>query len=461
MPSLEKIRELVDTIVIVMMENRSFDHILGHLSHQDYDNRQSVNGLRAPLRRPDYANPSSDGELYFPFVMPVDRYLPTDPPHNRKQIQVQMARANNIYTMSGFVKAYHKRTRSRTETPEVMGFFSPDHVPITNFLADNYAVCDRWFAPFPASTQPNKLMAFTGDSTIDENKLILPRPENLLFDWLTAHKIRWRVYYDGLLSYFLLVSMFEEFLSDDFRRLEALSMDVKEEPDDEFPQVIVIEPSYEDLPHIGSDQPNDNHAPLPVGPGEQFLRRVYRALIVNPARWEKTVMIVTHDEHGGFFDHEPPLQIPYSPPNEEYTPFKTTGPRVPAIIVSPMVTSRHVYSGNMDHTSILQFIAEMFDPNEFYSQTVNDRKNNHEDKIQSVSKVLNRDTPRIRKQVVIPDPIHSVAMFDETATPEKDKTELRRMFEEAAVKLMDTHTDKTKVKVPKLWEWRLTRHEGS
>lgn len=131
-----------------------------------------------------------------------------------------------------------------------------------------------------------------------------------------------------------------------------------------MPQVIFIEPEYTDGPHF---DPNDDHPPTGIAKGQVFLAGIYAALIANPQRWQNTLMLVTYDEHGGFFDHVAPLSIPG---NAGGTSFATTGIRVPALIVSPHVAPGTVYSGALDHTSILQFLADRFTPGKDYSPAV-------------------------------------------------------------------------------------------
>ena len=124
-------------------------------------------------------------------------------------------------------------------------------------------------------------------------------------------------------------------LNQNFRWFDELASDFQIEPDSTFPQVILIEPAYDDDPF--ALHPDDNHPPLPMGPGEVFLSRVYKAVTSNPQRWARTVLLIYYDEHGGFFDHLPPLPVHTPAPNAEYPEFQTTGPRIPAIVVSPLV----------------------------------------------------------------------------------------------------------------------------
>src|SRR3989442_5669427 len=143
--------------------------------------------------------------------------------------------------------------------------------------------------------------------------------------------------------------------------MRQLPSDIASDDDDEVPQVIFIEPEYGDSPvHFGF-APNDNHPPDPIGPGEHFLRDIYVALSSSP-RWAQTMLVVIHDEHGGFFDHVAPLpvKIPVPVGALYQEPFVTTGVRVPALIASPFVRGGTCYRGNLDHTSLLQLFAEKF-----------------------------------------------------------------------------------------------------
>ncbi len=455
MPALDlkQIRKLVDTVVLVMMENRSFDHMLGHLSYRQFDTGLQVDGLRDPLDQPAYENPYAT-QPYYPFTM-RDGILPSDLPHEREEVAKQLAfsRTSGRHTMRGFVEAYYQHTTVNwTRTPEPLGFYPPNEVPITSFLASNFAVCDRFFSALPTSTLPNRLMAWTGSAHVDHTGSVLPPRDDTLLDWLDAHDVRWRVYHDGL-SFFTLLGAFKHVLSKNFKRFEHLALDVLSESDDTFPQVIIIEPSYGDAPHLGTDKPNDNHAPLPVAPGEHFQRLIYRALTANPGRWAKTMMVVYYDEHGGFYDHVPPLNIPYDPrPAAEYPAFTTTGVRVPGIIVSPLVASRTVYKEPLDHTSILQFLAQLFAPrSRGYNDVVNRRRDAG---ITSIGDVLNLATPRVATPRVPDVAIQSVEVLGD-AHPLKSPQQ--KLFELAANEMVTTHKQKTKTQYPELWHWAIER----
>ncbi|RZF23752.1 phospholipase, partial [Paraburkholderia sp. UYCP14C] len=252
-------------------------------------------------------------------------------------------------------------------------------LPAFDFLARHYTICDSWFAPLPSGTQPNRLMAMAGESAISDNVqgLKFIPDQALVYDWLRERGIPWCVYQSG--SFFPFFSLMKKWLPEiitsltlphddvggSFRRYTRFAADWQSNAI--MPKVIFIEPEYTDGPNCN---PNDDHSPTGVAPGQAFVADVYRTLTSNADRWRNTLLIVTYDEHGGFFDHVSPLRLP---DNVAGFAFETTGLRVPAILVSPYVSAGGVFSGNLDHTSILQLLAEKFDSNRIYSAAVSAR----------------------------------------------------------------------------------------
>lgn len=372
----------VNTIVVCMLENRSFDHLLGWMSLPPFGNRTDVDGLSGPvdanrrLQRFEYENPAG-GQLYPPQILDRDLPLATDLPHGRDRVAVQMHRDPHTgqYAMDGFAQAYFDQFASRGEPPESMSMFPPNLIPATSFLARAYMVCDRWFCAIPSDTHPNRLMSLGGYTRIDTTSGKPPHHDNLINDWCDRHNVRWRVYSNGFPFLAIVRPATFLFHNATFRNFDELAKDFQTESDSEFPQVIFIEPEFSDDPTIR--RPNDNHPPLPMGPGEAFLADVYRAVTSNKRRWESTVLLVVYDEHGGYFDHVPPIPVTTSPPAghawHDSAPFTTSGPRVPAIIASPLVKAGTATHKRFDHTSILQFIVDTFAPGESFSAEVDRR----------------------------------------------------------------------------------------
>lgn len=373
----KQLNDSIDTIVIVMMENRSFDHLLGTMRLDPYGGRTDIEGID-DLANINYANPSANAELIQPFLA-KDGPLISDLPHERDPVKTQLAKSPfGGYAMNGFVQAYeHATGTSGVSQPPPMGLLTPPQIPITSFLAREFLICDHWFSPIPTSTHPNRLMALAGYTLIEDtyNKL-LPN-HDLLFHWLTQRNVPWRVYHAGLPFLTLMPRMWGDMLDLNlFRGFDQLAHDFQNEPDAAFPNVIVVEPDYEDSPIHMSGHACDNHPPLPMAFGETFVQHVYEAVTANPARWAKTLMILMYDEHGGFYDHVEPLPIAFPPPpGATYTVgFDSTGPRVPVVLVSPWVPPHSACKLNFDHTSVLQLLAELFDVGKPYSAGVDARR---------------------------------------------------------------------------------------
>jgi phospholipase C len=437
----------VKTIILLMFENRSFDHMLGHLSFENI--KPDVDGLRQPLE--EYNN-FYKGDSYYPYILPNDSLLPFDLPHENNFVDVQLAKSQvtQQYTMTGFVEAYASATGTiPNPQTQPMGFFNSGMVPITSFLAQTFCTCDRWFCSLPTSTQPNRTMAFAGDSAIFNTKARLIEIRESIFDWMNRTGVRWRVYHDGLSFFVLYPHLWQYVLSDNFRDYEYLFLDMQTEPADEAPEVIIIEPSYQDAPHIGPDHPNDNHAPLAIGWGEDFLRRTYESVIVNPARWGNTVMVVYYDEHGGFYDHVKPPSIPYRTTEDSPYNFESLGPRIPAIIVSPFVEPGSTTHSIFDHTSVLQLLAEKFTPGTPYSPSVDKRR---QIGINSISTALTNEKiwlpPKPPSQ-----PIQVSSALGEMIAVAPDHP-MAQSFEIAAHKLMESNPDAVAVKYPELFQWK-------
>jgi phospholipase C len=365
---LSKIR----TIVIAMLENRSFDHILGYLGLPEFGHPRA-----ARIEGIQHANLYYAHDTYPPRPL-EDHSLNPDPPHERENIAIQI-NGSLSGPMKGFVESYQgtfEKLASQSPHPRltgVMEYCTQDDIPTTDFLARNFAICDNWFAPLPASTLPNRLTAMSGYALVDHTpngymddlrNLVRNNPHDLLYGWLDGHSVSWRVYHQGTPFFKQMPRVFERFEQDFgagnvFRSLDALRGDVLNA---DVPQVVFVEPRYQDDPYLSGAQATDDHPPASLWGGQSFLKIVYDALTANKEVWKGLVLLVTYDEHGAFFDHVPPRSIPTAvPPGASYTQgFLTTGARVPGLVVSPFVKGGDLYEGVLDHTSILKFMGEMF-----------------------------------------------------------------------------------------------------
>jgi|PersoiStandDraft_1058852.scaffolds.fasta_scaffold04176_2 phospholipase C len=422
---------LIKTIAIVMMENRSFDNLLGYLALDPRWKGKHVEGLRDTPAWRDKVASVYRGAKYPPFLL-TDPYhaIDADPPHERGPIAVQLGTpVDGVFPMNGFVTNYASAKGATPPAPgghpPVMGYFTGEQAPVADFLAEHFAICDHWFASLPAGTQPNRLMAMSGYTTIDVNQVPLPH-QDLVYDWLTRNGVSWRVYHEDLPFFAMMPRWIPDILGGEhFRPFKQLFNDVENEPPGEFPQVIFIEPTYTDAPHVRES--SDDHAPSAIKGGQKFLLEAYRDLTRVRDIWNGTVMIVTYDEHGGFFDHVSPPAVHTIPPTgaRYQQGFDTLGVRVPAFVVSPFVTPQTVFTGVLDHTSILKFLGHKFG-NGRYSDVVDQRP------VGSVADVLNATIPRPAPVIPSLDPYlqreQDTAGFLPGTTP---TTPLQRGFQAA------------------------------
>jgi len=420
----------IDTIVIAIMENRSFDHMLGYLSAEGI---LAVDGIRTdPAWLKKYANPAPSVPIQPHALGPGDQSF-SDPQHDEASIALQIGTptaGGGAPQMGGFVSSYLKYSNPVPPAPgAVMGYYNAAAVPIFDFFARNYCVCDRWFSALPLGTQANRLMAMGGASSVLDNAgLFLPN-QPLVYDWLSNNKINWCAYQSGdFLPFFSLMpswlgeigtslSLSELGGRGHFRRYNRLKVEWNSA--EVMPSVIFVEPEYTDGPHA---DPNDDHAPTGIAPGQAFLADLYNILTSNPARWAKTMLVITYDEHGGFFDHVPPLPIETTVAGQL---IKTTGVRVPGFVISPYAR-QGVFNGDLDHTSLLQLIDDKFGRGAGYSIDVNLRQ-------ASLDRLLNTlvDTP-MAKIPALPAQAPAKALVPTTPVPVPNTPNARALHNAAA-----------------------------
>jgi phospholipase C len=411
----------IDTIVFLMLENRSFDQMLGYLSLDETRGSLPVDGIRSdPDWRFPFANVSRGAEYPIRKIS-ANQQIKQDPPHGYGSIamQINMApRGPGASMMGGFVESYVKAHKRVDDPGVVMGYYDAKDVPSYDFLARNFCVCDKWFTSLPLGTQANRLMAMAGESLVLDNVTGLPE-QRLVYDWLEERGVPWRVYVSGGYAPFFIMMRRWAFRivkslalgGDNFRRFSALRRDWLSA--EKMPSVIFIEPEYADAP---MSTPNDDHPPAPISRGQDFVREIYTILTSNKERWSSTLMIVTYDEHGGFFDHVPPPKVETEVAG---VTLKNLGPRVPALLVSQHVAAGQVFSEPLDHTSVLQLLAERFGEGAPYSAAVA-RRQAHLGRISSALLAEPRKgkspsmPPRPRKLGAAPPPVPSVPTAPDT-----------------------------------------------
>jgi phospholipase C len=355
----------IDHIVVLMLENRSFDHMLGYLALDG--GIADIDGLTGEESN---LNPVTGNPVQ---VSPLRRTLfQFSPHHEHSEVMKQV----NDGRMDGFLANFLERF------PEVdprfgMGFYDRRSMQAFDFLARRYTVCDRWFCSHPGPTMPNRLCTLTGRTPMLEN--LSPSDPQIgylmltsIFESLDAAGETW-AYYESDVGY---LRLFRRYRLDDrnvlpirepadaagqadFAEHETFLGRVRSGA--RLPSVTFIDPDYTEIPPVSTA--NDDHPPADVKNGQQLVREVYNALQASP-HWAKTVLVVTYDEHGGFFDHVPPPGSGASTHEGAIARVHPDGPaflgvRVPTLVISPWAP-RGVNHGVFDHTSIAKTIFMRF-----------------------------------------------------------------------------------------------------
>ncbi len=435
MPDLSQIKNLV----IVMMENRSFDHMLGYLSLPPF-NRTEVDGQSVDPNWLQRFTNYDNGRAITPFHSTDPYSLPDDfdPPHERNNIAAQIdPRQDDSFPLNGFVSAIPPKVSTDPAVRKlVMSYFGAAEAPVNDFFARNFTICDRWFCSLPAGTQPNRLMSMSGRTLIEVNQTPLP-DQDLVYDWLNQRGVSWRVYHQEIPFFAMMPKWLPSILfGDNFRCFEGLESDLRNTPPDQLPQVIFVEPTYQDAPHTGTS--TDDHAPAGISDGQEFLMQVYKAVSASRTFWQNALLIVDYDEHGGFFDHVPPPLISTNPPAgaKWAVPFKSLGIRTPAFVISPFVKAGGVCHNLLDHTSVLKLLGEMFGTGS-YSPEVDARP------VGSVSHVLDFTNPIA--QAPAPPPLDAYLQKRPPApigvTTPPGETELQKAFSDVVTSMKQHGAD--------------------
>ena len=330
----------IDHILVLMMENHTYDNWLGMLGRGPGQQPRGDGFTMAPDGQPTAANPTPDGKTQHAFHMPTTCQLSGKPSQEWEQAHNQFNGGRN----DGFVKS--------DSGPVAMGYWSGKDLPWAYSLATAFPVADRWFAPILGQTQPNRryLLAATSVGMVDDilPENAVPPPAGTIFDRLDAHQIPWRNYYSSFppTSYVFPGEAIEGHSS--VVKIDQFFADAKT---GSLPGFAIIDPDFGQS--SGENPQNIVHA-------EVFAASVVRAVMESPA-WPRTLLVWTFDEGGGYYDHVPPppavapddippLQLPM------YDGFARYGFRVPAVVVSPWSRPDHVTSVVHDHTSILAMV---------------------------------------------------------------------------------------------------------
>jgi len=323
----------IDAVVVLMMENRSFDHYLGSLrSDMGYPGRAAVDGLRG-----DETNPDPAGKLVK--VFRTSNRTPKDPPHGWGACHAQW----NIGKNDGFIQQ-HAAAGAGSEQTEVMGYHDRTSIPFYYSLADRYTVCDRWFASVLGPTWPNRYYLHAGTSFgKKDNSPIFDGRVQTVWDRLRAKGVSGKNYQGGLAAFYS-GGFIGKVLTgkSPVARLEKFFQDAAAGT---LPAFSMIDPDF---------TTNDDHPSHDIQLGQAFMATIVQAIAKSP-QWPRTLLCITYDEHGGFFDHVPPPTIA-----DDRAEFRQLGFRVPALCIGATVKAGQVNHTLFNHVSVAATLKTRF-----------------------------------------------------------------------------------------------------
>ncbi|KAH7867368.1 hypothetical protein Vadar_032544 [Vaccinium darrowii] len=325
----------IKTIVVLVLENRSFDHMIGWMKNSI---NPSINGVTGEECNPISTKAQDPQSICF---KDDAEFVDPDPGHSFQAVEQQVFGSNlsSIPSMTGFVEQALSMSQNLSHT--VMKGFKPQNIPVFAELVREFAVFDRWFSSIPGPTQPNRLFVYSATS-----------------HGSTSHVKKQLA--KGNLRKLKYIFKFHQFNL-------KFKKDAKE---GKLPSLSVIEPRYFDIKGMAA---NDDHPSHDVANGQKLVKEVYETLRGSP-QWNETLLVITYDEHGGFYDH---VQTPFENiPNPDgntgpapyFFKFDRLGVRVPTIMVSPWIKKGTVISSpkgpapnsEYEHSSIPATIKKMF-----------------------------------------------------------------------------------------------------
>jgi phospholipase C len=392
------LRERVEHVVVLMLENRSFDHQLGFLEHphpEAFGQQKLAEQFNMSTGDPSAkVLATADGEPNL-----------VDPDHGPAGIIEQLGAFGGVTAMGGFVKNYDSRMPGNGN--KIMQCLDPEvQCPVLAGLAKDFAVCTRWFSSVPGETWPNRNFAHAATSDTATQIEVGFYNDPTIFERLEGTHQSWHIYYDGPPQVWFFGKLWKPRLRDLLPNRKgrlanwyAMPRFFEHVLDGKLPTYSFIEPAHN---HMFEDknaprQTNSQHchnnfedpAAADFRAGDRLIGEIYDALVANAELFARTLLLITYDEHGGLFDHvEPPKTVaPGDPrgvgvirwigrnvraivdkvkkakPPGEYDPTRL-GARVPAVLVSPWIRPGRVVPDVFDHSSIPASLRARFAPSQ-------------------------------------------------------------------------------------------------
>jgi phospholipase C len=387
---LQKIKH----IVVLMMENRSFDHMLGYLA---LEGMKDLNGLTGDEYNLDVNRAKVGIHAFDAEATKVQRsgealQKKLDPDHSKKGVQTQIGKGYGDFLNGGFVENYIESRRPQDNVGSdlwsvPMGYYTSKDLPVYDHLAHQFCVCDAWHSSIPGDTWPNRLYSIAGMEVESAHPGFLEQLAHMLpghFKGLGNLPIfeaeaftrqlqdqQWRWYSHDPATLRAIDAHYRDFHDprrDNFaffnRKQMSLVTEVAESLivghdsflDDaakgELRDVSWIDPNFVDL-RVLDPNSNDDHPPSDIRAGQALVLELYEALVRSP-NWNDTLLVIVYDEHGGFYDHVQPPEAP-----DDGSGYRTLGVRVPAIIVGPLV-KKFVCHETFDHTALIKTVLTRF-----------------------------------------------------------------------------------------------------
>ncbi|XP_074591423.1 non-specific phospholipase C1-like [Curcuma longa] len=370
-----EIKGPIKTVVVLVMENRSFDHMLGWIRSKR--GRPDIDGLTGRESNRLNASDPSSPEV---FVSDGATFVDSDPGHSFQAIREQIFGSEDTSASPAPMDGFAQQAESMGEgmAGTVMRGFAPEDVPVFSALAEDFAVFDKWFASVPASTQPNRFYVHSatshGATSNVRRDLIHGFPQKTIFDSLDEEGLSFGIYYQNIPAVLFYKSLRK--LSH-LTKFHSYKLAFKRHAKlGRLPNYVVIEQHYFD---VKLSPANDDHPCHDVARGQRLVKEIYETLRASP-QWNETALLITYDEHGGFYDHVPtPVTGVPNPdgiigPDPFYFKFDRLGVRVPTLLISPWIEKRTVIhepkgpypDSQFEHSSIPATVKKLFNLNSNY-----------------------------------------------------------------------------------------------
>jgi phospholipase C len=404
-PALSRLDQ-TQSIVVIMMENRSFDHLLGDLQRSRSRVGFSYDGIPAEASNAPAGGFAGRVPMVRARSIGLNTKIPVSPNHHHKPVMFQIGGGTPETAGSGAMDGFARNLAERTDSSQVaLTYYEEPDLPIYYRLADDFLVCDRWFSALPGPTWPNRWITMCGTTPdLDNPENSDPRlgymTEHTIFDTLTQYGISWK-YFESDLS---LIRLFNNYRLDDTNVLPKKDRENVFPKNDldtllsgfgPLPRVMFIEPNFVDVP---GGLANDDHPPADLADGQAFIAEILEKFR-SSGRWGQVTILITYDEHGGFYDHVPPPGSAHGDPGwvGQVPRIHPDGPdflgvRVPTFVISPLVAGPSVSHQVFDHTSIIKTI--LVHNRARLPRSVFKRFGERVNKAAHLGEVMNLDTPR-------------------------------------------------------------------